>query len=121
MMAALLCLSMAVYHESRSEPLAGQAAVAMVVINRTHDPRYPDDVCSVTTEAEQFAFAWTAPRNSHAWQQAIMIAESALAGDIKDMTNGAVHYSRHDVRPSWAKGMKGQRIGDHVFWTGRDH
>ena len=45
--AALMCLALNVYHEARSEPLQGQAAVAHVVLNRVASGRWPDDVCSV--------------------------------------------------------------------------
>ena len=48
----LHCLAMNVYHESRSENLAGKYAVADVVMNRVRDDRYPSDVCSVVYQAE---------------------------------------------------------------------
>ena len=43
--AALMCLAMNVYHESRSEPMLGQYAVAHVVVNRVQSDKYPDEVC----------------------------------------------------------------------------
>ena len=47
----LYCLAMNVYHEAKSEPLAGQYAVADVTINRTLDTRYPNTVCEVVMQA----------------------------------------------------------------------
>ena len=47
----LYCLAMNIYHESKSEPLAGQYAVADVTINRTLDTRYPNTVCEVVMQA----------------------------------------------------------------------
>lgn len=44
------CLAENIYFESRSDSLAGQAAVADVVINRVHDDRYPDTVCDVVRD-----------------------------------------------------------------------
>ena len=41
------CLAGAVYFESRGEPLAGQLAVAQVVINRAEDRRFPASYCGV--------------------------------------------------------------------------
>jgi len=36
-----------IYYESRSDNLAGQYAVADVVLNRVQDSRYPNSVCEV--------------------------------------------------------------------------
>ena len=47
----LYCLAMNVYHEAKSEPLAGQYAFADVTINRTLDTRYPNTVCEVVMQA----------------------------------------------------------------------
>jgi N-acetylmuramoyl-L-alanine amidase len=38
------CLAMNIYHEARSESLAGQYAVADVVLNRVESNRFPDTV-----------------------------------------------------------------------------
>ena len=48
----LHCLAMNIYHEARSENLAGKYAVADVVMNRVRDDRYPSTVCSVVYQAE---------------------------------------------------------------------
>ena len=42
------CLAEAIYFESRGEPLAGQIAVAEVILNRVDSPAYPNTVCGVT-------------------------------------------------------------------------
>lgn len=114
--ASLLCLSMVVYHEARSEPLLGQQAVAHVVLNRVYSGEFPRDVCDVVTQDEQFPFPWTAPVNKPAWERAVQIAGDALAGKSFDPTAGALHYTRHDVTVAWTAGMTGQVIGEHVFW-----
>jgi spore germination cell wall hydrolase CwlJ-like protein len=44
------CLAENIYFESRSDSLAGQAAVADVVINRVHDDRYRNTVCDVVRD-----------------------------------------------------------------------
>ena len=46
----LYCLAQNIYFESKSEPLAGQYAVADVVLNRVNDSRYPDTICKVVRE-----------------------------------------------------------------------
>ena len=45
-----ICMALNIYYESRSDNLAGQYAVADVVLNRMHDDRYPDTVCKVTQQ-----------------------------------------------------------------------
>tara|TARA_B100001057_G_scaffold185536_1_gene186338 strand:+ start:443 stop:1087 length:645 start_codon:yes stop_codon:yes gene_type:complete len=42
-----ICMALNIYYESRSDNLAGQYAVADVVLNRMHDDRYPNTVCEV--------------------------------------------------------------------------
>jgi len=43
----LYCLAQNIYFESKSEPLAGQYAVADVVLNRVNDTRFPNSICAV--------------------------------------------------------------------------
>lgn len=43
----LYCLAQNIYFESKSEPLAGQYAVADVVLNRVNDTRFPNSICGV--------------------------------------------------------------------------
>ena len=114
--AALLCLAMTVYGEARGEPLAGQVAVAQVVLNRMADPRWPDTVCGVVTQPGQFSFHWQAPREPSAWERAVIVARRALAGDLDDPTGGALYYHRKDLRLAWTAGLNGLLIGRQIFW-----
>jgi spore germination cell wall hydrolase CwlJ-like protein len=45
-----MCMALNIYYESRSDNLAGQYAVADVVLNRVHDDRYPNTICEVITQ-----------------------------------------------------------------------
>ena len=42
-----ICMALNIYYESRSDNLAGQYAVADVVLNRVQDGRYPNTICEV--------------------------------------------------------------------------
>ena len=42
-----ICMALNIYYESRSDNLAGQYAVADVVLNRVQDSRYPNTICEV--------------------------------------------------------------------------
>ena len=46
----LLCLALNMYFEARSEPIAGQIAVAEVTLNRVASPHYPNTVCEVVLQ-----------------------------------------------------------------------
>ena len=41
------CLAKNMYYEARSQGLAGQLAVSLVVLNRVKDKRYPNTICEV--------------------------------------------------------------------------
>ena len=41
------CLAKNMYYEARSQGLAGQLAVSLVVLNRVKDNRYPNTICEL--------------------------------------------------------------------------
>ena len=45
-----ICMALNIYYESRSDNLAGQYAVADVVLNRVQDSRYPNTICEVVKQ-----------------------------------------------------------------------
>ena len=45
-----LCMAKNIYHEARSDNVAGMYAVADVVLNRVQDSRYPNTVCDVVLQ-----------------------------------------------------------------------
>ena len=51
------CLAEAIYFEARSEPEAGQAAVAQVVLNRVRSGIFPTNVCAVVYQDRNHPFA----------------------------------------------------------------
>lgn len=52
------CLTEAVYHEARGEPVDGQAAVARVVLNRARFPKeFGNSICGVVYKKNQFSWA----------------------------------------------------------------
>lgn len=121
------CLAQAIYFEARSEPIEGQAAVAEVVLNRVQDKRFPNTVCGVVFQNEnwrhrcQFSFACDGrsdrPRERQSWQQARKIAAVVLAGVENDMTNAATHYHAVYVQPGWAQRLERTvQVGQHVFY-----
>jgi hypothetical protein len=122
------CLAEAIYFEARSEPPAGQAAVAQVVLNRVKSGLYPSSVCGVVYQnrnrhfACQFSFACEGRslrvHEPEAWRQAVRIAHDVTQGQtyLADI-GGSTHYHANYVRPFWAKRLKRmERIGHHIFY-----
>jgi N-acetylmuramoyl-L-alanine amidase len=112
--AGILCLALNIYHEARGEIVDGQMAVAQVTLNRTLDPRWPDNICDVVYDDSQFS--WT--RNIRpvddwdAFQLALNIALEAEPDP--DM---GTHFHSISVSPDWAtpEELIGQ-IGRHRFY-----
>ena len=50
------CLALAIYHESRNQPLEGRIAVAAVVLNRVRTGAYPNSICAVVFDRCQFSW-----------------------------------------------------------------
>ncbi len=122
------CLASGIYFESRGESVKGQAAVAQVILNRVRNPAYPDTICGVVYQNEdwrnrcQFSFACDNIKDrvnsQHHWKVAREVALAVTAGKIwlKEV-GSSTHYHAIYVRPAWARTMKKVgRIGLHVFY-----
>ena len=134
------CLSLNIYHESRGDSFAGQAAVADVVMNRVEDSYYPNTVCEVVRQTvwvenwkgnmvpkrHMCQFSWFCdgisdePGDPDAWSESYMMAEEVFdKGNWRGITEGATHYHSLQVRPKWVKdrGMEYTgTIGQHEFY-----
>jgi len=125
------CLAEAIYFEARSEPEAGQAAVAQVVLNRVRSGIYPTTVCGVVYQdrerpfACQFSFACEGKslkvEEPTCWATATRIAEGVFKGELTDARfASAINYHAAYVRPFWAPTLKKlDRVGLHIFYAMR--
>ncbi len=128
----LYCLAQNIYFEAKSEPLAGQYAVADVVLNRVQDTRYPNTICEVVHEGpvreswktrqtedpddavfypvkHRCQFSWYCDgkadtvRDNDAWRMAQIVAYKILHNEkMRGITEGATHYHADYVSPKWA-------------------
>ncbi len=140
-----LCLALALYHEARGEPLEGQMAVGLTILNRVASKAYPSTICGVVFQNFerlnkcQFSFTCDSRANTpgnpavfarmlHISNQIIMSLEPSARPDGFGPTAAAVpaqyvfatHYHRHDVHPSWSKKLQFiARIGDHNFFKSK--
>ena len=135
-MTAVVCLALTVYHEARGEPIDGQIAVAQVTMNRADQEE--SKVCEVVFEKNQFS--WTRevvrytkhgvakikhnspklkPRDKHAWDVALAIAEAAtVEGALKNVVGDATHFRNiHEAR-RWHHGLRFvKQVGHHRFYV----
>jgi spore germination cell wall hydrolase CwlJ-like protein len=116
------CLAGAVYFESRGEPLAGQLAVAKVVMNRSEDRRFPNSYCGVVYQRAQFSFVRNGrmPRintGSGAWKRAKAIARIAHEDQWDSAAADSLYFHANYVRPAWSR-KKSRRatIDTHIFY-----
>ena len=133
MLEGLACLALAVYFEARGEPVAGQLAVAQVIINRAESTKFPNTPCEVVKQGPtykgtgrpvkhkcQFSF-WCDGKpeiilDHQAWQTAEEVAKAAWRTSL-DITEGATFYHATSVDPKWryTKTLT-VRLGQHIFY-----
>ncbi|MCB1773504.1 MAG: cell wall hydrolase [Gammaproteobacteria bacterium] len=129
--AEIHCLALNIYFEARGESDTGQRAVAHVVMNRAAHPRFPSSVCGVVRQGgekrrHRCQFSWWCdgrsdhPSDQDAWEESLRLAEAIYAGELPDITGGAMWYHADYVSPYWSKVLlKGDQIGQHIFYLER--
>ncbi|MER8647788.1 cell wall hydrolase [Mesorhizobium sp. M0586] len=122
------CLANGIYFEARGESMRGQAAVAQVILNRVRNPAYPNSICGVVYQNDnwlnrcQFSFACDGRKKriespAH-YKTAQDVAMAVTAGKIFIPEVGSsTHYYANYVHPGWARTMqKMTKIGLHIFY-----
>ena len=130
----LVCLSEAIYFESRGEPFIGQLAVGQVILQRVASPSFPDDVCSVVHQGKyhssghpvkhkcEFSY-WCDGKIEEiddpvAYHESISAASLLSEGVELLSVKKALHYHAIYVRPFWAEKYKSlAQIGKHIFYS----
>jgi len=130
------CMAKNLYFEARNQPIAGQIAVAHVVLNRVADERFPNNICDVVHEAvrnkqtkmpikHKCQFSWFCDGRADdindlkAFRHAHNVATIVMNRSF-DITDGALWYHTNGVSPKWkAKFKRTVIINDHVFY--RNH
>lgn len=135
--AALLVMTLNLYHEARSETERGMQAVADTVLTRGSKEDYPDCVTDVVFQRKQFSWAnrerihdvgdlitlehkilnrvEVGTKDFKSYQKADRVARKVLANNYKPVYR-FTHYHSIRVKPYWSVGKKGYRIGNHVFY-----
>jgi hypothetical protein len=116
------CLAGAVYFEARGEALAGQLAVAQVIVNRTEDGRFPRSYCGVVSQPGQFSFMRgkrmpAVREGSPAWERAVAVAHIAHQGLWDSQAGNAVFFHARYVKPGWSRTKtRLAQIDTHIFY-----
>ena len=127
-------LAKTIYGEARGESVAGQEAVANVILNRVKmnliQPMWwGKTIQEVCLKTKQFS-CWNKNdpnfkilqgdlSQNPVYQICERIAKRALVGCLKDNTNGATHYHSFACHPLWAQHLVPcAQIGHHLFYKG---
>jgi spore germination cell wall hydrolase CwlJ-like protein len=114
------CLAGTVYFESKGESLAGQLAVARVVINRAKSGRFASSICGVVHQPSQFSFIRNGrmpdvKTSSRDWREAVAIAQIAMADAWDSEVEGALYFHARRVSPGWNRARMAA-IDNHIFY-----
>lgn len=120
-------LARTAWGEARGEGRTGMIAVINVITNRVQNKKWANDIIGVCQQALQFS-CWnsTDPNRDKllnvtitdpSFQIAMELAQTAIKGELSDITNGANHYHEQSIMPFWAKGHSPvATIGRHRFY-----
>lgn len=128
------CLTRNAYYEAKGDSQMSQVAVTQVVLNRTKDPSFPKDVCSVVYQNNKnqdnkkmtCQFSWTCDKklmgrlvDEKGWNESLSAVNLALAmyynRDV-DITQGATFYHANYVNPGWRGLERITSIGSHIYY-----
>lgn len=120
------CLALSMYWEAKAEGRAGMRAVGHVVLNRMASDRFPDTPCSVVYDGGEqppCQFSWYCdgrsdrPTEAQNWATAQELAQTLLAGKLRDTTGGAVFFHATRLKNPWkVPRTRTVTIGKHVFY-----
>lgn len=122
-------LARTIWGESRNQGREGMECVANVVMNRVSRAAWwGNDVCSVSLHPYQFS-CWnendpnrplveSVGGDDPQFTLALLIAQNAINGILKDWTGGSTYYFAGDNVPDWAQGKTPTFVyGAHKFFN----
>lgn len=108
--AAALCLSSVIHYEARGETRRGQIAVAQVVVNRVKSSKFPNKVCKVVKQKNQFSWYKKGKKLTDA---KIKLAYKVLREQVDNPIGACLYFSSNGV--NWGKRLR-FTIGRHNFY-----
>jgi len=131
------CLALNSYFEARNQSLAGQIAVAQVVLNRVRSKDYPDTICDVIQQGptyenwkgnilpvrNQCHFSWWCdgksdiPQDEETYQNILNLVTQIIQDKPIDITEGSLYYHADYVKPYWVPTLERTLVIDnHIFY-----
>ena len=115
MISSILCLATVIFLEARGESEIGQYAVAEVVLNRVEHEDFPNSICAVVKQPNQFAYTSSLP-DSDEKDKALEIARDIIENG-SSLTLGATYFHEERSRPYWVDHFdRTTKIGSHIFY-----
>lgn len=126
------CLAINIYREAGTEPFEGKVAVAQVTINRTNHRDFPNDICEVVYQKNNFLgrivcqFSWYCnsrhrlrPVSPRHYQESYEVAKKVLLENFRlsSLSHALYYHANYIPNPDWTKRVKRvTAIGRHVFY-----
>ena len=117
------CLAKNIYYEARDQSREGQYAVAVVTLNRVRSKDFPNTVCEVVYQKNQFSWYWDGlsdnPKEKEAWRESQFLARIMLRmyKGTGDNTKGSLYYKKVGHPSRFFKKLTPIKvIGDHEFF-----
>jgi spore germination cell wall hydrolase CwlJ-like protein len=108
-------MAMAIYHESRGEPIIGQAGIGYVIMNRVGDKDFPDSVCKIINQPHQFGFITKKlkVKDLKEFEKSKSVAKKILNKKIPNPIGTRLYFNNYQMFKTKQKPL---RINRHVFF-----
>lgn len=118
------CLAQNVYMEAANQNAEGKILVAQITINRSQSGKFPNDICKVVYQSNQFSWVNNVPRalrvrNQIAYNDAMDVSKKVLLEGFRlPSLKNSLYYHTKSVSPRWDKHMHIDAvIGDHIAYS----
>lgn len=115
---ALLCLSLNMYYEARSEPVDAQIAVAAITMNRMLDEDHPRSVCKVVYE--KGAFSWTSKKrkvdDKKSFNKIKELAYLYVSGKVRNPIGKRKYFNHKRLGKRWKTPNHPIKIGKLLYY-----
>lgn len=118
--AAVICMSLALYHEASNQPLKGQELVAQVIYDRAKG--HTDNICKVVKKPGKFSPRIRKSLFKHLRLKEFELAKRISTGVIRrGRVDSVTHFHTTKVHPRWASDKKHfkriRTVKDHIFYA----
>jgi spore germination cell wall hydrolase CwlJ-like protein len=124
------CMAQNIYFEAGNQSPLGKLAVGLVVMTRLADSRFPDTICGVIKQKNQFSWVNNGksnePEKNWVWDESVRIAGDVLKSDPDFLQfvsrylgswTGMTNYHADYVDPAWSNSMERVvTVDEHIFY-----